>query len=67
VMERIATVHPRVSKEPRPEGLLVKLGPDWMGFELRASTDYVEDWMKVRSELAIAIIEALAAEKIAMK
>src|SRR5262249_411786 len=67
VMERVATGHPLVSKEPPPEGLLVKLGPDWMGFELRASTDRVEDWMKVRSELAVAITEALAAEKIAMK
>jgi small-conductance mechanosensitive channel len=67
IMERVAGEHPLVRKDPSPEALLVRPGPDWMGFELRATTDRVEDWMKVRSELAVAISEALAAEKIPMK
>jgi potassium efflux system protein len=67
IIERVAAAHARVQKDPPPEVLFTKLGPDWMGFELRAYTDHVEDWMRVRSELAVAVSEALAAEKIAMK
>jgi potassium efflux system protein len=67
VMERAATAHPLVRKDPPPEALFIKPGPDVMTFELRAHTDRIEDWMKVRSELAVAITDALAAEKIAMK
>lgn len=67
LVERVAGTHPRIQKDPRPEVLFTKLGPDWMGFELRAYTDHVEDWMRVRSELAVAVSEALAEEKIAMK
>src|SRR5262249_5678813 len=62
-----AAAHPALRKAPPPEVLLVKPGPDWMGFEVHATTESVEDWMKVRSELAVAITEALAAEKIAIK
>ena len=67
IVERVAAAHPRVRKDPRPEVLLARLGPDWMGFELRAYTDDVEGWMQVRSGLAVAVSEALAAGKIAMK
>jgi hypothetical protein len=34
-----------------------------LGFELRAWTDHSEQWMQNRSELAIALSSALAAEK----
>jgi small-conductance mechanosensitive channel len=67
ILERVAAAHARIQKDPPPEVLFTKLGPDWMGFELRAYTDHVEDWMRVRSELAVAVSEALEAEKIAMK
>jgi len=67
VLERVATEHSRVLKQPPPEALLVRLGPDWMGFELRASTDCVEDWMKARSELSVAVTAALKAEGIALR
>jgi small-conductance mechanosensitive channel len=67
VLERVAVNHPMVLKTPAPEALLTRVGPDWMGFELHAATDHVEDWMKARSELAIAITDALAAEKIVLR
>jgi len=67
LLERVANEHPMVRKTPPPEALLVRLGPDWMGFELRASTEQVEDWMKARSELAVAITAALKAENIALR
>jgi len=67
ILERVANEHPMVRKTPPPEALLVRLGPDWMGFELRASTEHIDDWMKARSELAVAITGALKAENIALR
>jgi small-conductance mechanosensitive channel len=67
LLERIAAAHPLVTKDPPPQALVVKLGPDSLGFELRAWTDRTEQWMQIRSDLAIAISAALAAEKIALR
>jgi small-conductance mechanosensitive channel len=47
--------------------LVVKLGADSLGLELRAWTDHSEKWMQMRSELAIAISSALTAKKIAIR
>src|SRR5690606_5801099 len=66
-LERVAGAHPGIAREPRPEALLTRLGPDWMGFELRAYTEDLEQWPRVRSELAVAVSEALRAKGIALK
>jgi potassium-dependent mechanosensitive channel len=67
ILERVATGHPHVLKRPTPQALLTRVGPDWMGFELRAATDRVESWMEVRSELAVAAAVALVAEQIKLR
>jgi small-conductance mechanosensitive channel len=67
LLERIAATHPLVSNDDPPQALVVKLGPDALGFVLRAWTEHAEQWMKIRSELAIAINAALAAENIALR
>jgi small-conductance mechanosensitive channel len=67
LLEKTATAHPLVTSEPPPQALLVRLGPDSYGFELRAWTDRSELWMQIRSELAIAISATLAAEKIPLR
>jgi potassium efflux system protein len=67
LLERTAAAHPLVTDEPPPEALVVKLSPDSLGFELRAWTDRIEQWMQIRSELAITVSAALAAEKIAIR
>jgi small-conductance mechanosensitive channel len=66
-LEGAALAHPLINKDPPPQALVVKLGPDSLGFELRAWTEDAERWMQIRSELAIAISSALAAEKIALR
>ena len=66
-LEGAAVAHPLISKDPPPQALVVKLGPDYLGFELRAWTDHSEEWMQIRSDLVIAISSALAAEKIAIR
>ena len=66
-LEGAAVAHPLIIKDPPPQALVVKLGPDSLGFELRAWTDHSEEWMQIRSDLVIAISSALAAEKIAIR
>lgn len=67
ILERVASEHPHVVKRPSPQALLTRVGPDWMGFELRAATDRVESWMEVRSELAVAAATALVAGEIKLR
>ena len=67
ILERTAAAHALVAKDPPPQALVTKLGPDAITFELRAWTDRADQWMQIRSELAIAVNAALTAEKIAMK
>jgi small-conductance mechanosensitive channel len=67
LLEQTAAGHPLVTGDPPPQALVVKLGPDSLGFELRAWTDHSEQWMQIRSDLAIAISSALAAEKITIR
>jgi small-conductance mechanosensitive channel len=67
ILEGVATAHPEVVKRPAPQALLTRIGPDYMGFELRAATGLIEDWMHVRSELAVAATAALTAEQIRLR
>jgi potassium-dependent mechanosensitive channel len=67
LLERTATNHPKLLKHPPPQALLTRIGPDWMGFELQAFTDRIEDWMQVRSDLAVAITAALVQENISLR
>jgi potassium-dependent mechanosensitive channel len=67
LLERAANEHPHISRDPPPKAWVVKLGPDSLGLELRAWTDRIQDWMEIRSELAIAVSDNLAAENIALR
>ena len=67
ILERTAAAHPLVVKDPPPQALVTNLGPDAITFELRVWTDRSDQWMQIRSELAIAVNAVLTAEKIAMK
>jgi potassium-dependent mechanosensitive channel len=67
LLEHTASAHSLITHDPPPQALVVSLGPDSLGLELRAWTDRIEQWMQVRSELAIAINAALAADKIALR
>ncbi len=67
LMNAAAAAHPQVSKQPPPQTLLTRMGPDWLGFELRAWTERVEDWMEVKSELSLTISDSLAAANIKLK
>ncbi|MES2565166.1 MAG: mechanosensitive ion channel domain-containing protein [Pseudomonadota bacterium] len=66
-LERVGGEHPNLLKTPAPKALLTRVGPDWMGFELTAATDRIEDWMDVKSELAVEIATALTREDIKLR
>jgi potassium-dependent mechanosensitive channel len=67
LLEGVARAHPLIKKVPSAEAVVVKLGSDSLGFEVRAWTDNDEQWMQIRSEVAIAISSALSAAKIELR
>ena len=63
----VAAAHPDVTPQPAPQTLLVRLGPDYLGFELRAWTTRIEEWLTIRSDISVAIGAALKERGIALK
>jgi potassium efflux system protein len=66
LLEKIAADHPDVAKEPAPRVHVVSMTASAIAYQLRVWTDRHEAWAQVRSDLTIAINEALAREKIAL-
>ncbi len=60
-IDSAANEHPRVMKYPEPRTLFVGFGDSSLNFELRAWTDQFVDWAMVRSDLAIAVHDAVRA------
>jgi potassium-dependent mechanosensitive channel len=67
LLQCVASKHAEVEDQPPPQAVVVKLGSDSLGFELRVWTNCVAEWAAVRSDLAVAISDALAAENIAIR
>ncbi len=61
VMETVARAHPKVLQHPPPQCLFVGYGDSSINFELRAWTDQFEKWVQTRSELAVALYDAVHA------
>src|SRR5262245_15355862 len=57
----VARRDPRVSAEPLPEALVVRFAKDAADFQLRFWTEESE-WMRLRSEIGVAIQRALRAD-----
>jgi potassium-dependent mechanosensitive channel len=64
LLKKTAASQPAVAKEPAPQVYVVNFTAGAVTFQLRAWTDRYEDWAQVRSDLAVAVKEALAREKI---
>jgi potassium-dependent mechanosensitive channel len=60
MLEKIARAHPKIIQNPAPYGLLVGFGDSSIDFELRVWTDEFADWARIRSDLALAIHDAVA-------
>jgi potassium-dependent mechanosensitive channel len=64
VLQNVAANHPGLAKEPAPQAYVVNFGPGAVSFKLRAWTDRYEDWIQVRSDLSVAVDDALTRENI---
>jgi potassium-dependent mechanosensitive channel len=62
--KRVAANHPGVTKEPAPEAYVVNFASATVSFNLRAWTERYEGWVQLRSDLSVAVDEALIRENI---
>jgi len=59
LLRGVAGANPRILDRPGPVALFLGFGDNRLDFQLRAWTDRFEDWVVIRSELAIAVNRAL--------
>ena len=64
IMEKAAENHPLIGENPLPQVLFEEISFDRLIFKLRVWTDYFDKVLKIRSDLILAISEALKAENI---
>ncbi|MBV8227666.1 MAG: mechanosensitive ion channel [Verrucomicrobia bacterium] len=66
LLKSTATSYPGVAKEPPPQVYVTNFSAGAVTFQLRAWTDRHEDRAQLRSDLSLALNEALVREKIAI-
>jgi potassium-dependent mechanosensitive channel len=59
LLRGVAVAHPYVLKEPKPVAFFIGFGDSAMNFELRTWTNRFDQWVAIRSELSVALYEAL--------
>jgi len=66
ILKPVAADHPGIVKEPPPQAYAVNFASGTVSFQLRAWTDRSGDWIQVRSDLSVAIDDALTQQDIAI-
>ena len=66
LLKGTAAAHPGVTREPPPHVYVTNFSAGAVTFQLRAWTNRHEDWAQLKSDLSVAVNEALAREKIAI-
>jgi small-conductance mechanosensitive channel len=66
LLQRVGANQPAVTKEPAPQAYVINFAFAAVSFNLRVWTDRYEDWVRVRSDLSVAVDEALTRENIAI-
>jgi small-conductance mechanosensitive channel len=66
LLKSTAAAHPGVTKEPSPQVYVTNFSAGAVTFQLRAWTDRHENLAQLRSDLSVALNDALAHEKIAI-
>jgi small-conductance mechanosensitive channel len=61
VLEAAARRHPGVAAIPAPQAFFIGFGDSAINFVLHCWTQRFEDWFQLRSELGVAVYDALAA------
>jgi small-conductance mechanosensitive channel len=63
ILRDVVTTHPRVLSQPPPAVLFMKYGESSLDFEVRFWSGF-DEWLEVRSDVLVAIYDALAAHGI---
>jgi len=66
LLTEVAGTHPLVEKNPAPQTLMTDFGTDSLNFSVRLWTDEYDQWLQIKSDVAVAITEALAEAKISI-
>jgi small-conductance mechanosensitive channel len=66
LLKATAATQPGVAPEPSPQVYVTNFSAGAVTYQLRAWTDRQEDWVQLRSDLSLAVKDALAREKIAI-
>jgi small-conductance mechanosensitive channel len=61
LLQTVAGAHPQVLREPPPLALFMGYGDSAINFELQAWPNHFQHWAQVRSDLAVAIYDAVYA------
>ncbi len=61
LMEAVARANSQVILSPAPACFLINYGDNSVNYELRVWTDQFSDWFQIRSDLAVALYDALLA------
>lgn len=64
MLSKVAVAHENVLKSPLPRTIFVGFGDNSLDFQLRAWTNHTENWVGIRSELAVGVHNALRDAKI---
>jgi potassium-dependent mechanosensitive channel len=67
LLKKTAAAHKKITDNPPPEVLLMDFSADAFNYELRAWTNSAEEWVQIRSDLAVAIHDALVAQNIPLR
>jgi small-conductance mechanosensitive channel len=62
LIEEVAASHPDILGKPSPQPLFLGYGDSSINFELRAWTDKFDDWTRIKSDLVVAIYDAVSKE-----
>ena len=66
LLKTVAANHPGVAKQPQPQSYVLNFSSGAVTFQLRVWTNRYEDWVQVRSDLAVAVDEALSRDSISI-
>jgi small-conductance mechanosensitive channel len=61
LLRGVAVAHPHILAEPGPVAFFMGFGDSALNFELRTWTNRFDQWVAIRSELSVAVYEALRA------
>jgi len=58
--------HPDVAPQPPPSALFIAFGDSSLDFQLRVWSTNIDQWMRIRSDVAVAALAALSSAGIAI-